>query len=402
MENKGQLLSWLKEESCPNDSIVTFIQTSSWSGLTKLSKEYWEKRFDDWGTFVFNELHITASIVVDDLTDRDRFRSFAADAFIRDGIMFGKEFFPYPLYNYEIKTLYVRQCYIDVFELLTGSIERGEIKFGISGTPGVGKSMFFLYIWFRVLKGESSFKPKRIITWKNNRSEREKALLNANQVIGSGDWLNVVPSVGLGLCMDSRSFRVMLKRRMGLNVYAAHSKCLECKRGENDVLGDHASICQGIMLFVISCFSWLQQAKLAPRKEVPGLLSEDGSKPADIMIPFIQGVPNQCIDVTVVSPFVESVIKKFAVEGGAAAKNACLLKRRKYEDRCRNQGLTFCTLCLETTGGMDEASCDLLTKLVQSLCHSQDHAIDSAIFHWRSRISFAVMKLTASMILRRL
>ncbi|EPZ34305.1 hypothetical protein O9G_006123, partial [Rozella allomycis CSF55] len=140
-------------------------------GLTKLSKEEWEKRFEDWGTFVFNELHITgknqrfnkklgipmkrkrtsnessASIVVDDLTDRDRFRSFAADAFIRDGIMFGKEFFPYPLYNYEIKTLYVRQCYIDVFELLTGSIERGQKKFGISGTPG----------------GESSFKPKRIM-----------------------------------------------------------------------------------------------------------------------------------------------------------------------------------------------------------------------------------------------
>ncbi|EPZ34717.1 hypothetical protein O9G_004024 [Rozella allomycis CSF55] len=91
------------------------------------------------------------------------FTSFVADAFIRDRIMFCKELFPYPLNDYEIKTFYVRQCYIDVFELLTARIERGKKKFGISGTPGVGKSMFFLYILFRVLKGESSFKPKKIM-----------------------------------------------------------------------------------------------------------------------------------------------------------------------------------------------------------------------------------------------
>ena len=71
---------------------------------------------------------------------------------------------PYPLE--EIQMLFVRKCYEDVFQLFLGQIERGTKSFAISGTPGIGKSLFFVYILFQILnnlKNQSGWKPKRIV-----------------------------------------------------------------------------------------------------------------------------------------------------------------------------------------------------------------------------------------------
>lgn len=68
---------------------------------------------------------------------------------------------PYP--QDEIQKLFVRKCYEDVFQLLLGQIERGTKSFAISGTPGIGKSLFFVYILFQILKNQLFWKPKRIV-----------------------------------------------------------------------------------------------------------------------------------------------------------------------------------------------------------------------------------------------
>ena len=72
-------------------------------------------------------------------------------------------FLPYP--KNEIKETYVRKCYRDVFELLLKNIKMK--SFAISGTPGIGKSVFFVYILFRLMKDFSekslSLKPNRIV-----------------------------------------------------------------------------------------------------------------------------------------------------------------------------------------------------------------------------------------------
>jgi hypothetical protein len=60
MENKEKVIQWI-EVNLSNEpqleSIKSFIQRFSFEILKKMTKEDWEKRFDDWGTFIFNELH---------------------------------------------------------------------------------------------------------------------------------------------------------------------------------------------------------------------------------------------------------------------------------------------------------------------------------------------------------
>jgi hypothetical protein len=72
-------------------------------------------------------------------------------------------FLPYP--QKKIKKIYVRKCYEDVFDLLLKNINME--SFAISGTPGIGKSLFFVYILYRLMKDFSektlSLKPNRIV-----------------------------------------------------------------------------------------------------------------------------------------------------------------------------------------------------------------------------------------------
>ena len=74
-------------------------------------------------------------------------------------------FLPYP--QEEIQKLYVRECYQDVFRLLIEHINPYSKSYAISGTPGIGKSLFFVYILYRLVKDLTmknlSFKPNRVV-----------------------------------------------------------------------------------------------------------------------------------------------------------------------------------------------------------------------------------------------
>ena len=78
-----------------------------------------------------------------------------------------------PVAGSDIKKLYVRQCYQDVFKLLLEFIDIGRKKFAISGTPGIGKSLFFVYILYRLLEDRSqknlSLNPVRIVYHAENQ-----------------------------------------------------------------------------------------------------------------------------------------------------------------------------------------------------------------------------------------
>ena len=101
---------------------------------------------------------------ISDLTTQ--LKSFATCQIV-DGCMqsSNQDVFPYP--QDKIKKLYVRKCYQEVFDLLLDKISSGMESFAISGTPGIGKSLFFVYILYRLMKDFSakalSLKPNRII-----------------------------------------------------------------------------------------------------------------------------------------------------------------------------------------------------------------------------------------------
>jgi len=95
-----------------------------------------------------------------------RLKSFANAQLVEGCIQSqGSELFPYP--PDEIKKLYVRKCYQDVFNSLLDHVNVGSKLFAISGTPGIGKSLFFIYILHHLMNDFGSktlpLKPNRIV-----------------------------------------------------------------------------------------------------------------------------------------------------------------------------------------------------------------------------------------------
>ncbi|KAI8894677.1 hypothetical protein BC833DRAFT_543306, partial [Globomyces pollinis-pini] len=77
-------------------------------------------------------------------------------------------YLPYP--QNKFKNIYVRKCYKDIFDFLLKNIEMK--SFAISGTSGIGKSLFFVYILHRLMNDfytkTLSLKPNRIIYQMNS------------------------------------------------------------------------------------------------------------------------------------------------------------------------------------------------------------------------------------------
>ncbi|KAJ3243364.1 hypothetical protein HDU78_000560 [Chytriomyces hyalinus] len=64
--------------------------------------------------------------------------------------------------------VYVRQCYKEIFRLLDTEVEKGFKYFAISGPPGTGKSMFFIYVLRCLMRNRSgdashSLNPTKIV-----------------------------------------------------------------------------------------------------------------------------------------------------------------------------------------------------------------------------------------------
>ncbi len=101
-------------------------------------------------------------IEISDLTTR--LQSFANAQLVNEYLQSPNDVF-LPYLQNEIKKIYVRKCYEDVFDLLLKNIEMK--SFAISGTPGIGKSVFFVYILYRLMKDFPEktlpLKPNRIV-----------------------------------------------------------------------------------------------------------------------------------------------------------------------------------------------------------------------------------------------
>jgi hypothetical protein len=83
---------------------------------------------------------------LDEMTEQ--FRAFAT-AVVEDDCIALSPFLPSVQM---ISELYIRRCYGEVLDLILHEFSVGTLSVGISGTPGIGKSLFFLYILHRLLE----------------------------------------------------------------------------------------------------------------------------------------------------------------------------------------------------------------------------------------------------------
>ena len=186
--------------------------------------------------------------------------------------------------------------------------------------------------------------------------DRSRALALASSVPHSGDWLQVLPSDVLHLQFFDLEFRLCLLYWLGIPMASSPHDCPVCER-ICDPMGDHAVGCGGnsdrIVRHNALCeviFSSAQAAGLAPRKEVPALIPDSSSRPADIFLPSWSGGKPTAFDVTVISPLQQLTLSSSAASQGAALLVAESRKRAAYSSFCRSVGISFIPLAVEALG----------------------------------------------------
>ena len=110
-----------------------------------------------------------------------------------------------------------------------------------------------------------------------------------------------------------------------MRVYPSVESCIACGL-ESDEYGVHSIGCssEGERIFRHNTIrdalhTTAKQASLAQAKELADLLPGSAEKPADLYIPGWANGLDAAIDVTVVSPVQQQLLKKAAEEAGSAA-----------------------------------------------------------------------------------
>jgi hypothetical protein len=245
---------------------------------------------------------------------------------------------------------------------------------------------------------------------------------------GTAGWLDAMPSIELGQAISPALFRVLLRRRLGVPVYAHVDHC-PCCQAVNDVWGDHAVACpaggdrtrrHNRIRNEIAALA--EAAGHAPAVERPHLLParptilyapEDGStpgrgasdqrRPADVYVPaWWCGRPG-AIDAAVTSGLTESALPAAARDASAPARLYEMHKRRyaATEAQCGAAGITFVPFVVEAEGGLGPSALKVLASIADDAGRLIGIDRDSRAAQAKQRISIALQTHNAAAILAR-
>ena len=193
-------------------------------------------------------------------------------------------------------------------------------------------------------------------------SIRARALALSSALPHAGNWLNGIPSSTLGLHLQDQEFRCCLRYWLGVPLHSSPYSCPEC-HNTADPFGDHHVGCGGngdritrhnAIRDVI--FSAAQSAALAPSKEMPNLIPDSLSRPADVFLPtWSRGRP-AALDVHVISPLQQQTMGEAASTPGHALQVGVQRKLASHLSACRSVGVEFIPFVMETLGYLAEDS----------------------------------------------
>ena len=76
-------------------------------------------------------------------------------------------------------------------------------------------------------------------------------------------------------------------------------------------------------------------------------------------------------------------------------------KWSKYGEACRDEGIEFYPLPVETTGGWEEGAIAVIKRLAKAMARASCQEEGEAVKHLFSKLSILLMRSNASMILNR-
>ena len=183
-------------------------------------------------------------------------------------------------------------------------------------------------------------------------SDRETARLAALSLPNTSGFLNCIPNRRIGQHMKSHEFTVVMKYRLGMKLFPEDSKCPACFN-KLDQYGDHLLHCShgglGILRHNVCCeqiFRLCQQGGLGPAREVPFLLN-NGRRPADIYVPFLDAGRPVAIDFTCISQMRGDFWKK---EADHPVKFAHERKEKAVGAELRREGVSFWPVAVSSLG----------------------------------------------------
>ena len=202
---------------------------------------------------------------------------------------------------------------------------------------------------------------------------RSKALAHSTAIRHACDWLNVIPSPALGLHMFDHEFRPCLRYWLGLPLFPADSKCSIC-HSPADRFGDHHVGCGGNSDRIHrhnsirdAIFSAAQTAALAPRRELPHLIPNRQSRPADIFLPSWDRGRPAALDISVISTLQNLTVQRAASTPGHALQVGELRKRTLHDAPCAAVGVSFLPILFESLGGLSSLSATTISTISRHL-----------------------------------
>ena len=237
--------------------------------------------------------------------------------------------------------------------------------------------------------------------------QRETARMRCLGDKHAGDWLTVVPSPSLGLNLRGPEFITALKYRLGCPIYLTESPCPACHR-PSDVMGDHALGCGSHgeriarhNLLRDALHQTAAAAALAPVKEGRFLLPGRDARPADLLIPRWSGGQDAALDVTVVSALQPAMVAGSATTDGYAVSQAFKRKVTRVGEACRQEGIAFIPIAVDTMGRWHAVAIDQVKKLGSALARQRGEDESLEVRHLFQRLSLLLMKGNSALLVNR-
>ena len=243
---------------------------------------------------------------------------------------------------------------------------------------------------------------------------RARALALSSSIPHAGDLLNVVPaSTALGPHLQDREFHLCLVYWLGLQMSEDGYQCPVC-HGVADAFSDHQVGCGGNgdriywhdslrnALFSAcreKCAA--QSAALVPRKEVPSLIPNTRSHPADVFLPsWKRGCP-AALDVSVISTLQQLTMEGAATVQGHALRVGTERKRMVLSAACRVVGVSVIPLVVESLGGWSDEAADTIASIGRLLGQRLGIPPAETIRHLFQRCFIALWRGNAALWIRR-
>ena len=234
----------------------------------------------------------------------------------------------------------------------------------------------------------------------------EKARLTSLAEPHAGDWILAQPLKDLGLAFSPNEYHMLVKWRLGLNLFPEKATCGSCPSETLDQFGQHALTCKrgpGICRrhnTLHDCIAeYCRRAQLNPTLEAgSGYLNQ--TRPADILLPTWNLGRYAALDVTVVNPLNNSNIEG-AIIPGLITEEAADRKHRNNDAKCRELGWECTPIVVSTYGGWGSEARVFLDNLssrvaMQTVLAKAD--IKRALF---TRLSCTLMRANAQILVSR-